>query len=115
MEEEKIYEEPTSVTTEIIKDLSLSVLRVDKAGELEPCEATRDSKTHRHPDNGGVYALDIHCEPYGKSMSVFAPKHQTEYIIVDIGTNDILWDYIVLKSGSLKYVFWHTKARWVFA
>lgn len=106
--EEKIYEEPASVTTEIIQDLSLTTI---KEGKIEPCEATRDSKTHRHPDNWGVYALDIHCEPYGKSMSVFAPKHQTEYTIIDIGANEILWDYIVLKSGSLKYVFWHTKAR----
>lgn len=46
--EEKIYEEPASVTTEIIQDLSLTTI---KEGKIEPCEATRDSKTHRHPDN----------------------------------------------------------------
>lgn len=109
--EEKIYEEPASVTTEIIKDLSLFVLKVDKNNNLKPCEATRDSKTHRHPENWGVYAIDIHCEPYGKSMSVFAPKHQKEYVITDIGSNDILGDYIVLKAWALRYVFWHTKAR----
>lgn len=108
--EEKIYEEPASVTTEIIKDLSLFVLKVDKNNNLKPCEATRDSKTHRHKDNGGVYALDIHCL-YGQSMSVFAPKHQHEFHVMDFGVHDILGDYIVLKSWSLRYVFWHTKAK----
>lgn len=72
--DEKIYEEPSNVNQLLLQDLN-----------LPDCELTRTSAEHRHPDNGAVYALDIHCEPYGEPMNIYAPAHYQEFTVYDVG------------------------------
>lgn len=74
---------------------------------LENCRITQDEDSHIKKGNGSMFAYDIACEA-GKSFKVYTPNYFDKYEVEKIGYDKRLWDYLVLKHGDFRFVYWHT-------
>lgn len=72
------------------------------------CRVTQNEETHLKTW-WNVYATDIACERW-KPFKVKASNHKEYYVVSSIWTDNIIWDYIVLKHWNRKYLYWHTKS-----
>jgi hypothetical protein len=76
---------------------------------LPDCRMTQGEREHQKKGNGSILAVDIACQ-VGKTFVVYAPRTHEEYEVAYVGTDKVLGDYVALKTGDVRYVFWHTKA-----
>jgi len=81
---------------------------------LPDCRITQDEESHIKKGNGSMYAYDIACIRW-RSFEVFTPTNRNIYLLEKIGYDKRLWNFIVLKHGDLRWVYWHTittKSEW---
>lgn len=66
---------------------------------------------HKFPKDSITFdAVDIACIKW-EAFDVYTPSWKTEYVVEKIGYWTNLGNFIILKHGDYRFVFWHTKAR----
>jgi hypothetical protein len=72
---------------------------------------TQTEDEHVKQWNGSMYAIDIVTE----SWHAYFPKKYQEYFIVHIGSDSRIWNYIIIRHGNERWVYWHTvtsRSKW---
>lgn len=74
---------------------------------LPDCRITQGEQEHHSKESGHILAIDIACEEWAE-FNVYAPMAFSEYEVSYIWNDKRIGDYLVLKNGDTRYVYWHT-------
>lgn len=74
---------------------------------LENCRITQNEDSHIKKGNGSMFAFDIACERW-KSFKVYTPDYFDKYEVEKVWYDKRLWDYVVVRHGEFRFVYWHT-------
>jgi hypothetical protein len=75
---------------------------------LQDCRIVQDQDSHLKQGNGSMYAFDVACIRW-KSFEVTTPNYFNIYVIEKIWYDKRLWDFIVLRHGEFRFIYWHTQ------
>jgi len=74
---------------------------------LDNCRITQKEDSHIEKGNGSMFAFDIACERW-KTFKVYTPNYFDKYEVEKVWNDERLWDYVVLRHGDFRFVYWHT-------
>ncbi len=103
-------EELHDTNESIVSENTYVVNSIQESFYLSWCRVTQDSQSHILKKNWWMYATDVACIKW-VSFDVKAPEFSETYTVLDIWTDKLLGNYIVIGWEDYRIVYWHTQTK----